>query len=73
MRWYGIDDLSAEDTARLAQVLKDMELSSGIDGLYWLPVPEARLSPVQREHQADCGPYVPVSYTHLTLPTNSRV
>ena len=22
MRWYGIDDLSAEDTARLAQALK---------------------------------------------------
>ena len=38
MRWYGIDDLSAEDTARLAQALKDMELSSGMDGLYWLPL-----------------------------------
>ena len=58
MRWYGIDDLSAEDTARLAQALEDMEFSSGMDGLYWLPVPEARLSPVQREHQAGCGPYV---------------
>ena len=50
MRWYGIDDLSAEDTARLAQALEDMEFSSGMDGLYWLPVPEARLSPELEEH-----------------------
>ncbi|WP_022656752.1 hypothetical protein [uncultured Desulfovibrio sp.] len=57
MRWYAVDDLSAEETARLAQTLRDMEFSSGMDGLYWLPVPEAMLSPVQREHAADCGPY----------------
>ena len=57
MSWYAVDDLSAEETARLAQALRDMEFSSGMNGLYWLPVPEAMLSPVQREHAADCGPY----------------
>ena len=44
MRWYGIDDLSAEDTARLAQALEDMGIQlAGMDGLYWLPVPAAWL------------------------------
>ncbi|MGE9986049.1 hypothetical protein [Desulfovibrio sp. SGI.169] len=57
MRWYVVDDLSAGETARLAQALRDMEFSSGVDSLYWLPVPENLLSPVQRKHAVDCGPH----------------
>ncbi len=58
MRWYAVDDLSAGETARLAQALHAMEFASGMESLFWLPVPEAMLSPVQREHATDCGPYV---------------
>lgn len=58
MRWYAVDDLSAGETARLSQALHAMEFASGMESLFWLPVPEAMLSPVQREHATDCGPYV---------------
>ena len=46
MRWYGIDDITEEDTAKLSATLTEMELTSGMDGLFWLPVPAAMLSPV---------------------------
>lgn len=58
MRWYVVDELSAEETARLGRALLDMKLDSGMNSLYWLPVPENLLSPVQREHAAHCGPHV---------------
>ena len=58
MRWYGIDDLTAEDTAKLAASLTEMELTSGMDGLFWLPAPAELLSPLQQEHAASCGPHV---------------
>lgn len=58
MRWYGIDGLRAEDTAKLAAALAAMELGSGLDGLFWLPVPAALLSPRQVEHGESCGPHV---------------
>jgi hypothetical protein len=58
MRWYGIDELDAADTEKLRKNLTDMELASGVDGLFWLPIPEAMLSALQREHGEHCGPYV---------------
>ena len=58
MRWYGIDDITEEDTAKLAATLTEMELTSGMDGLFWLPVPAEMLSPVQQEHVESCGPHV---------------
>ena len=58
MRWYGIDDITAEDTAKLTATLTEMELTSGMDGLFWLPVPHELLSPMQREHLESCGPHV---------------
>lgn len=58
MRWYGIDDLSPEDMSRIVAALKDMELESGMDGLYWLPAPAEMLSPIQKEHMQSCGPHV---------------
>lgn len=58
MRWYGIDDLTADDTAKLAASLTEMELASGMDGLFWLPSPAELLSPIQQEHAESCGPHV---------------
>lgn len=58
MRSYLIDELNAEDTARLARALQDMGLGAGMEGLFWLPVPLELLSPLQREHLHECGPYV---------------
>lgn len=58
MRSYLIDELNTEDTARLAHILQDMGLGAGMEGLFWFPVPVELLSPMQREHLKDCGPYV---------------
>ena len=57
MRAYVIDDLTFEDSARIRKHLDAMELGSGMDGLYWLPVPLAMLNEVQVEHQDACGPF----------------
>ena len=34
-----------------------MELSAGMDGLFWLPCPKAMLSDVQQAHEDECGPH----------------
>ncbi|MBQ3058894.1 MAG: hypothetical protein IJD16_01055 [Desulfovibrio sp.] len=58
MRWYVIDELETEAAERLTARLREMELEGSIDGLYWLPLPAALLSAVQREHDQSCGPHV---------------
>lgn len=58
MRQYRIDQLTPEDQRRIAGRLAEMELGAGLDGIYWLPVPPALLTPLQQEHAPDCGPYV---------------
>lgn len=58
MRGYHITDLTAEDVGRITERLRAMGLDAGLEGLYWLPVPPSLFSAVQREHLADCGPYV---------------
>ena len=35
MRWYGIDDLTEEDTAKLTATLTEMELTSGMVLRWW--------------------------------------
>jgi hypothetical protein len=35
-----------------------MELSAGMEDLYWLPVPKNLLTPIQKQHEHECGPYV---------------
>ena len=58
MRWYVVDELSTEDTRKLAAALAEMQLASGMDSLFWLPVPPEKLSPVQLGHKESCGPHV---------------
>ncbi|MDO5483356.1 MAG: hypothetical protein Q4F27_00450, partial [Desulfovibrionaceae bacterium] len=58
MRWFIIDELLPDDSARLTAHLDELEMGSGMPGLYWLPLPEALLSPVQQAHAQSCGPHV---------------
>ncbi|MBQ9405124.1 MAG: hypothetical protein IJU37_00110 [Desulfovibrio sp.] len=58
MRWYGIDDITHGDMATFTATLKDMGLESGLDGLFWLPVPANMLSAIQTKHKESCGPHV---------------
>lgn len=57
MQSYLIDDLTAADCKKIQERLEDLGLSGGIDGLFWLPIPERLLTPVQLEHKKSCGPH----------------
>jgi hypothetical protein len=58
MRYYMIDDLTAENVQTLAASLKNMNLVSGLESFFWLPVPHGHLSQLQIEHEKSCGPHV---------------
>ncbi len=57
MRMYTIEQLTEADTEGLRTYLDDMDLRSSIEDVYWLPVPESLLTPIQSEHREKCGPY----------------
>lgn len=57
MKSYLIEDLQEADCAAIAARLNDMELSAGLEGLYWLPIPPEMYTPMQQEHAPECGPY----------------
>ena len=58
MRSYCIDEFVPGELERLAERLDNMELSAGMEDLYWLPVPQNLLTPLQKQHEGECGPYV---------------
>jgi hypothetical protein len=58
MRSYYIDDFVPGELERLVGLLDGMELSAGMEDLYWLPVPSDMLTPLQRQHESECGPYI---------------
>ena len=58
MRQYRIDQIDAQDVARIRQRLQVMELGAGLDDIFWLPVPTALLTELQQNHHEQCGPYV---------------
>jgi hypothetical protein len=57
MRSYYIDEFVPGELERLAERLDRMDLSASMEDLYWLPVPAELLTPLQREHERECGPY----------------
>lgn len=57
MRSYLIDELTAQDVARIKDWLDARGLKSAIDDLYHLPLPAELLSAEQQAHTA-CGPHV---------------
>lgn len=58
MRWFVIDELMPGQSTRISERLDEMDMGSGIPGLFWLPLPEKLLSPLQKDHRQTCGPYV---------------
>lgn len=57
MRWYCVDELTGGTVTALAGRMAEKGWSGSLAGLYWLPLPEDLLSPLQREHLGQCGPY----------------
>lgn len=58
MRAYLIEDLTPADVAKIGQKLKDKGLSGSLEGIYYIPVPQALLNEEQQGHQAECGPHI---------------
>jgi hypothetical protein len=56
MRQLVIDDLSKEEWAVVDNFLKRNALPGPMEGMYWLPVPEALLAPAQQGHDS-CAPF----------------
>lgn len=57
LRIYTIDQLSHDDTAVIHSRFVDMNLKSGLEGIFWLPIPDNLLNQKQNEHKTQCGPY----------------
>jgi len=58
MRTYLIEDFLPEQQVKVCQRLADMGLTGPLDGIYYLPLPTGLLTEEQREHNAECGPYI---------------
>lgn len=57
MRNYLLEDVYEEDLAKIVDALKELELAGPIEDIFYLPIPEALLQDVQKEHLGECGPY----------------
>ena len=56
MKQYVIDELRYQDYEALQQYFQSHFSSSGLEGLYWIPLDKDILSDTQRSH-ADCHPH----------------
>jgi len=57
MKAYVVDEIKAADLQRIRRFLSDNAVSSGLDTLFWVPVADSLLAPLQQEHRS-CRPYV---------------
>ena len=57
MRSYVIDELAGSTVRHLQDRLTDMGGASSVEKLFWLPVDQELLTPIQCEHLPECGPY----------------
>jgi len=57
MRSYLIDEIAKADVKKAAAHLEAMELAGGLDGIFWLPLPQELLTEEQKEHAEECGPH----------------
>jgi hypothetical protein len=58
MRSYCIEDVTKEHADRLAAALDAKGWRGPLEGIWYLPVDEERLSSEQQEHLDECGPYM---------------
>jgi hypothetical protein len=58
MRTYLLEDFLPEQLVTVCKRLAEMDLSGSLDGIYYLPLPLDLLTEEQREHHAECGPYI---------------
>jgi len=58
MRSYLIEEFYPEQLELVRKALAARGLSGGLEGIYYLPVPEELLSDVQRAHASACGPHI---------------
>lgn len=58
MRSYLIEDFYPEHLQRVLASLTEKGLAGALDGIFYLPLPEALLTDAQREHAAECGPHM---------------
>ena len=57
MRAYLIDELSSQDVEKTNQYLMQSALASGLEKIFWVPLPNHLLSDIQLRHHA-CQPFV---------------
>jgi hypothetical protein len=58
MRSYLIEDIYEDNAKKIATALDEKGWRGPIEGIWYLPVPEERLTDEQREHLGECGPYM---------------
>lgn len=56
MRQIIIDELSKEEHDNLDSYLKRTVKAAGMDGMFWLSIPDDLLAEAQQGHE-DCGPF----------------
>ena len=57
MKYYLIDEVSGPDMERLSAHLRDAGKASGLEGMFWIKMPEEYLGEIQSRHES-CKPYV---------------
>jgi hypothetical protein len=58
MRSYFIQEIQPDKLQELAGELQQKGYQGPIDDIYWFQLPMEMLSPLQKEHFQDCGPYI---------------
>ncbi|MBW1974574.1 MAG: hypothetical protein JRI45_03260 [Deltaproteobacteria bacterium] len=56
MRQYVIDQLREDDYHKIKEYLDDKADTTGMEGLYWIDIPEELYTQIQKDHKA-CQPY----------------
>lgn len=56
MRQYMLDEISRNDIPRVREYLQEHAIAAGLEGIWWVDLPEDLLSPEQFSHR-DCRPH----------------
>jgi hypothetical protein len=56
MRQFLIDEIPRPMMKKIEAYLESKAQATGLERIFWLPLPESLLSPTQKAHQA-CGPH----------------